>query len=79
MKQIKQAELLEHIADAIQREGTLEPNMELENLEEWDSLAIVSMIALYEHLFGLKTTGNALRECKTIADVLKIASDHIAP
>ena len=64
MKQIKQAELLEHIADAI---------------EEWDSLAIVSMIALYEHLFGLKTTGNALRECKTIADVLKIASDHIAP
>ena len=35
----------------------------------WDSLAIVSTIALADDCFGVMLEGKALGECKTIADI----------
>ncbi len=35
----------------------------------WDSLAIVSTIALVDDCFGLMLEGKALSECKTIANI----------
>ena len=35
----------------------------------WDSLAIVSTIALADDCFGIILEGKALGECKTIADI----------
>ena len=35
----------------------------------WDSLAIVSTIALADDCFGVMLDGKALRDCKTIADI----------
>lgn len=68
-----QQELLNHIKDAIQRDEELSADMALEELEEWDSLAIVSMISLYDSLFSLTVTGNDLRECKKVEDLIQIA------
>ena len=45
-----QQELLTHIQDALQRDEGLTPEMNLQELEEWDSLAIVSLILGY--IFG---------------------------
>lgn len=68
-----QEELLSHLADAMQRDEELKAEMLLNELEEWDSLAIVSMISLYDQLFGLKITGNTLREAKSVQDLLDLA------
>lgn len=68
-----QEELLNHLADAMQRDEELKPEMLLNELEEWDSLAIVSMISLYDQLFSLKITGNELREAKSVQDLLDFA------
>lgn len=68
-----QKELLNHLADAMQRDEELKPEMLLNELEEWDSLAIVSMISLYDQLFSLKVTGNTLREAKSVQDLLNLA------
>lgn len=35
----------------------------------WDSLAIVSMIALIDECFGAMLDGAELTECETVADV----------
>lgn len=35
----------------------------------WDSLAIVSTIALADDCFGVMLEGKALGDCKTIADI----------
>lgn len=35
----------------------------------WDSLAIVSTIALADDCFGVMLEGKALSDCKTIADI----------
>ena len=38
----------------------------------WDSLAIVSTIALVDDCFGVMLEGKALGECKTISDIEKL-------
>lgn len=72
-----QQEFLSHIQDALQRDEELTPSMRLDMIEEWDSLAIVSMISLYDTLFGISVTGNALRECHTIQDLINIAQGKV--
>ena len=38
----------------------------------WDSLAIISMMALMDDHFELEISGEQLRGCSTIGDVLKL-------
>jgi acyl carrier protein len=44
------------------------PEFELKNID-WNSLAIVSTIALADECFGVILNGRALDLCKTIADI----------
>lgn len=69
--------LLEHIQDALQRDEKLDFNMKLDDIEEWDSLAIVSIISLYDSLFNKIITGNDLRECKTVEDIINLAKEYL--
>ncbi|ANV98006.1 acyl carrier protein [Helicobacter enhydrae] len=70
---MKKQEFLLALQDALQRDEALEENMKLNELEEWDSLAIVSLIALYDQLFAIQVTGNTLRECQSVSDLIALA------
>lgn len=70
-------ELLENILDAMQRDEDTKENMQLEQIEEWDSLAIISILNLYSSLFSISISGNTLKECKTIKDVIDIVADKL--
>ncbi len=39
---------------------------------DWDSLAIISVIALIDELYGCTVSGQALGECETIADIERL-------
>ena len=51
-------------------EGSLKPEMELAEIEEYDSMAKLSLIVLCDEECGKKLTGEQIREFKTIADIL---------
>lgn len=53
--------------------GTLTGNEELESLENWDSLAVISFIALVDEKLGLVVEGEKLAKAKTVADLLALA------
>lgn len=53
-------------------EGTL-----LEELETWDSLAIVSFIALIDQHLEVTLSPDKLAEAKTVQDLLAMVSDKI--
>lgn len=54
-------------------EGQISKNFELHSGEAaWDSLAIVSTIALVDDCFNVLLEGKALMECKTVADIEKL-------
>jgi len=53
--------------------GTLTGAEALEDLETWDSLAVISFIALVDEKLGLVVEGEKLVKAKTVADLLTVA------
>ena len=54
--------------------GTLKPEMELTDIDEYDSMAKLSLIVLFDEECGKKLTGEDIRTFKTVGDIL-IAMD----
>lgn len=66
----KKLELLEDMLEL--DPGTLKPETVLENLEEWDSVAVISFIALVDDEFDKVIKGTSVREQKTVGDLLSL-------
>lgn len=68
MEENKKIEMLEEMLDL---EGeTLSPDTVLSSLEEWDSLAKLSLIVMAEDEFNKKLTGDEVRAFSTVGDIL---------
>lgn len=66
----KKLELLEDMLEL--DSGTLEPETVLEDLDEWDSVAVISFIALVDDEFDKVIKGTSVREQKTVADLMTL-------
>lgn len=68
-------EFIEKFAEAVEIENVENLNAETDyrQLNEWSSLAALSVIAMYDEEFDKTVNGNMLRECKTIGDLAKLA------
>ena len=65
-----QEEKLEALADALDRDiGELKPEVNLDSIG-WDSMAMLSVIAMAKTRFGKKIAGAQIREFTTVQDVL---------
>ncbi len=53
--------------------GTLTGEETLESLESWDSLAVISFIALVDDVMGVVVEGEKLARAKTVEDLLTLA------
>lgn len=53
--------------------GTLTGSEVLEDLEGWDSLGVISFIALVDETMGVVVEGERLVRAKTVGDLLAIA------
>lgn len=68
MDEQKKLALLEDMMEL--DEGTLAPETALADIEEWDSLARLSLIVLMDEEFGKSITGADVRAFVTVADIL---------
>ena len=68
METTKKLAMIEEIMDL--DEGTLTPATVLEDLEEWDSMAKLSVMVMMDDDFGKVLTGDAVRALKTVQDIL---------
>jgi acyl carrier protein len=50
--------------------GALKPEMELSSIDEYDSMAKLSLIVLMDDECGKKLTGEQIREFKTVQNIL---------
>ena len=50
----------------------IEADTELGSLAEWDSLAALGVIVMFDMEYGKTITGNDLKNCKTIADLFAL-------
>ena len=68
MKLQEKLEKLEEIFDV--DNGTLSPDMQLANIEEWDSLAALSFVVFMGDEFNKKLSGAQIRAFTTVQDIL---------
>ena len=53
-------------------EGTLTADIELDDVDEYDSMAKLSLIVMMDDEFGVKLTGDVVKGFKTVGDILAV-------
>ena len=68
-----QEEFLTHLQDEIQIEHKLKPNDKLSDIPEWDSLAMLATLSVFDEI-GIEVSIDELEQCQSVQDILKKAS-----
>jgi len=58
-------------------DNTLKGDEVLMDLEQWDSLAFLSVIAMADEHFDIVIQGDKLEEINTIADLIALVEEHL--
>lgn len=53
-------------------EGTLKPDTKLADIDDYDSMAKLSLIVMFDEEFEKKVTGSVIKEFKTVKDILEL-------
>lgn len=64
----KKVALLEEMLEV--DSGTLQENTLLSDIEEWNSMAVLSLIILMDENFNKKLSGAQIKEFKTIKNII---------
>jgi acyl carrier protein len=73
---MKQVEFLKLLQDLMQTEVELEEELKLEDLEEFDSLAILSLVSMYDKL-GVNVRPGDIADAVTVLDLIKMGENRI--
>lgn len=55
--------------------GSLTPETVLKELENWDSLAMISLIALLDEKFSKKVPGKTIKSFQTVQDIINVMGE----
>lgn len=73
------AEFLAALEDMLELDaGSLSPDAALDSLDSWDSLAVISFIALVDEHFDHVVAGEDLAKAKTVGDLLALTGADLA-
>lgn len=71
---MKKEEFLAEFIDACEIEENITEATVLDDLEEWDSLAAVTTLALFKKQLGLNIGAQDIKNCKTIKDLIDLGA-----
>ena len=70
MNDAKKIEMLEEMMEL--EHGTLNVDTKLSDLEEWDSIALISFIALIDDEFDKVLRASVVKQSKTVSDLMAL-------
>ena len=62
--------LIEEVLDV--EEGSLSPETELADVDEWDSIAALSLIVMLDEKFEKTVSGTQIKALETVNDILAL-------
>ena len=71
---MKRSDFLKEIIDAIEIEKGIGEETVLDDIEEWDSLAAVTTLALFKQKLGLNVGAQDVKKCRTVKELLDLGS-----
>ena len=69
---------LEELRTMLQCESALSGSTSLADLEEWDSLAFMVLIAFFDRELGLRITFDMLKKSRTPLDLIALTKGAVA-
>ncbi len=72
------SEFLEELRDILQRDTAVSADDVLEDLEEWDSMAIMACLVWFESRLGIKHPYKFFQAQKTVRDLINVGEGKIA-
>lgn len=69
-------ENFENAVDGIPAGGIL-PETEFKKLPQWDSLALLSLLAMVDGEYGVQITGKEVSDCNSIADLVAVLEQKL--
>lgn len=67
------AEFLEKLQDIFERDNEITEDMVLEEMDEWDSLSAMAVMAFFNKTLSITLLPAEVREMKTVAELVKKA------
>lgn len=64
-------DFLRKLKETIDTDADITENTLLENIEEWDSLSIMSCVAFFDSEFNKRLTFKDMKELKTVSDIIE--------
>lgn len=74
---ISKDKFLEEFQDIIQRDDPVSPDDLLENIEEWDSMAIMACIAWFDSALNIKLPYKTVAGLQTVQQLIEKANGAI--
>jgi len=66
---------LERVAEALRAApGSIHEGDQLQNLEGWDSIGALSVIALIDEHYGTTVEARELANCATVSDLIRLVA-----
>ena len=66
----RKIELIEDLLDV--DAGTISPEMQLEDVENWDSMTALALIVMIDEECGRRITGNDVKAMRSVRDIMNI-------
>lgn len=66
-------QFLEELTDVLQLEETINESTNLKELEEWDSMAHLGVISMFDIEFSKNITNAELKDIETVSDLIALA------
>ena len=66
-------QFLEELTDVLQLEETMSESTNLKDLEEWDSMAHLGVISMFDIEFSKNITNAELKDVETVSDLMALA------
>ena len=77
---MNQSEFLLHLDNVIEaRPGTIRGDEKLADIPAWDSLAVLSFIAMVDEKFKVQCSGKDIAACTSVSDLAALLGDRITP
>ncbi|ACM64623.1 acyl carrier protein [Campylobacter lari] len=66
-------QLLKDLSEAMHMDELLKEDMILDDIDEWDSLAFVSIMVYFKNTLNMQISADDLRKCEKVSDLLALA------
>lgn len=74
---MNQEQWFKKLTEAIKTNTVIEPTTRISEIENWDSIAIMSVSQMIEEQLGVSVSYEKINDCDTVQDLTQLIEQHL--